>query len=196
MKNFINEWEKIDHRTKKTKAALVGALSSIIKENRLAEVTVSELARRASVTRKTFYNHYPSVEALVEDVEERVVGTVLSLLEFNKELFSPGHTYEFFLKLAAGLKRQKELWRLFSSTKGNYRILERLKGYLERYVTAFLGEGKEDRETFAFRVRIYLESLTRLFLEWMEGSMKISNEKIAEMASRMTEALLDTKEKK
>lgn len=74
--------------------------------------------------------------------------------------------------------------------KGQLQNTERLKGYLEKYVRGFLGESGEDKETFSFRVRIYLDSLIRLFLEWMEGSMKISNEKIAEMASRMTEALL------
>ena len=187
---------KLDIRTLKTQSIIQETLKKILLNKDVKDITVYELCKEANINRGTFYNHYPSVEALVEDVEERVIGTVLAMLEFNKELFSPGHTYEFFLKLAAGLKRQKELWKLFSSTKGNYRILERLKGYLEKYVRGFLGESGEDKETFSFRVRIYLDSLIRLFLEWMEGSMKISNEKIAEMASRMTEALLGTKDKK
>lgn len=195
MKNFINELEKIDYRTRKTKEALVGALSSIVKEKRLTDITVSELARRASVTRRTFYNHYASVEAMVHDVEERVIGTVLSMVERNRELFRAGETYEFFLRLAGALRNQKLLWHIFSAAKENYKILERLKSCLEIYIRQLMPHFEED-EFMTFRIHVYLDSLIRMFVRWMEHPVKVSNEKIAEMASRMTEALLGEEKQK
>lgn len=42
----------------KTEAALRDALLRLLKSKKLADITVSELAREASVSRSTFYQHY------------------------------------------------------------------------------------------------------------------------------------------
>lgn len=190
MKNFINEWEKIDYRSKKTRTALLGALSSMIKEKRLTDITVSELAKRASITRKTFYNHYNSIEAMVNEVEERVIGTVVSILDTNKEFFRQGNMYEFFLRIAKSFQRHKDLWRLFSLEKENYRIIEKIKSYLERYVSANLKNIAGEAEVAKFKVSVYLDSLVGMFLKWMDRSMRVPAEKIAEMAAGLTTSLL------
>ncbi len=191
MKNFINEWEKIDHRTRKTRKALVGALSSIVGEKHLAEVTVSELAKRASITRKTFYNHYRSIEAMVMDVEERVIRSVLTLLDTNRELLRKGNTYEFFVRLTDWLERHQELWRIFSAVKDKQVILEKLKKYIGKYMIRDMGEPLENAAVSSFRVSVYLDTVMNIFVKWLEDSMKVPGEKIAEMAQKLTESFLD-----
>lgn len=162
----------------------------MIKEKRLTDITVSELAKRASITRKTFYNHYNSIEAMVNEVEERVIGTVVAILDTNQELFRQGNMYEFFLRTAKSLQRHKDLWRLFSLEKENYRIIEKIKSYLERYIFVNIKNIAGEAEVTKFKVSVYLDSLVGMFLKWMDRSMRIPVEKIAEMAAGMTTSLL------
>ena len=49
---------KVDKRIRRTKKILTEALIEILKEKNVMDVTVSELAKKADVTRTTFYQYY------------------------------------------------------------------------------------------------------------------------------------------
>ena len=83
--------EKLDKRVVKTRAAIHDAFRSLIREGNTGRITVSALAREARIDRKTFYLHYESVEALIDEEVEGVVGKILSVVdigEFEKDPLS------------------------------------------------------------------------------------------------------------
>lgn len=62
----------MDRRVKKTKAAIRKAYFELLKDKEDSSISISELARRADIDRKTFYLHYDSTEDIVaEFCEER-----------------------------------------------------------------------------------------------------------------------------
>ena len=63
----------VDLRVQKTKAAIRGAFQAMICEMPAEKITVKELAGRARIHRKTFYLHYPSIEALYQELMEEIV---------------------------------------------------------------------------------------------------------------------------
>lgn len=61
----------LDRRTARTRKALREALATEIQATGdLAKVTVTAVADRAGITRRTFYSHYRDIPSLVRDVEE------------------------------------------------------------------------------------------------------------------------------
>lgn len=56
-----NASHKTDRRSRKTRAALVDALMSLLKEKPLQSITVTELTELADVNRATFYIHFQDV---------------------------------------------------------------------------------------------------------------------------------------
>ena len=74
---------KKDRRIIRTKKLIVDALISILKEKSVENITVSELAKKADITRATFYQYYKSPVEMLEtlqneityDVEEIVLET-------------------------------------------------------------------------------------------------------------------------
>lgn len=64
--------EREDRRVRKTRAQLRGALTQLMEEKPLREITVKELAQRADVNRGTFYAHYQDIPDMVERVEQEV----------------------------------------------------------------------------------------------------------------------------
>ena len=75
--------EKKYRRIIRTKKLIVDALISILKEKSVENITVSELAKKADITRATFYQYYKSPVEMLEtlqneityDVEEIVLET-------------------------------------------------------------------------------------------------------------------------
>ncbi|MFE6234501.1 TetR/AcrR family transcriptional regulator [Cellulosimicrobium sp. NPDC057862] len=60
--------------------AIVGAATSLMEENGGARFTVDELAARADVARRTIFNHFASLDDVVVEVCEDVLGTVVDAL--------------------------------------------------------------------------------------------------------------------
>lgn len=59
---------ELDPRVRRTRTLLQDALRSLLREKRFANVTVAEIAERATVNRNTFYLHYEDKFALLESV--------------------------------------------------------------------------------------------------------------------------------
>lgn len=52
---------KDDRRSKKTEKALLRALSELLEQKQLREITVNELVQRADLHRSTFYTHHMTI---------------------------------------------------------------------------------------------------------------------------------------
>ena len=61
--------EHVDRRVRRSRRAIVAAFDRLITEVPLEQVTVSAIAREADVDRKTFYQHFGSVDGLLDEVE-------------------------------------------------------------------------------------------------------------------------------
>ena len=66
------EEPKTDRRVRKTKKQLRMALTALMMERGVGDITVREIAELADVNRGTFYAHYRDVNDLLAQVEESV----------------------------------------------------------------------------------------------------------------------------
>ena len=62
------EAKKADRRVISTRSAIRKAFTDLLAETAYNKITITALAKRADVDRKTFYTHYSSVDNLLEDV--------------------------------------------------------------------------------------------------------------------------------
>lgn len=60
--------EKLDPRVVRTRQLLQKALKELLREGRFSEITVQDIAERATVNRATFYAHFEDKYALLEDM--------------------------------------------------------------------------------------------------------------------------------
>ena len=65
----------MDRRVAKTRETIRQAYFDLVLEKGGKRVTVSEIARKANIDRKTFYLHYQSTEEIIEEFaeEKRVI---------------------------------------------------------------------------------------------------------------------------
>lgn len=60
------EAKKADRRVIRTRSAIRKAFTDLLAETAYNKITITALAKRADVDRKTFYTHYSSVDNLLE----------------------------------------------------------------------------------------------------------------------------------
>ena len=77
----------MDKRVSKTRDAIIDAYLELIYEKKDQKITISELAHRANIARKTFYLHYETLEDIMRDAAHRKIDELLHLLE-KKRFFS------------------------------------------------------------------------------------------------------------
>ena len=68
----MENMEKVDKRIRRTKKILTEALIDILKEKNVEDITVSELAKRADVTRTTFYQYYRDPVDMLEQLQYEI----------------------------------------------------------------------------------------------------------------------------
>jgi AcrR family transcriptional regulator len=73
--------EREDRRVRRTKAQLVAALTALLKQKDLKDISVIELTRLADVNRGTFYLHYRDMYDLFSQVEEELKETFLAIID-------------------------------------------------------------------------------------------------------------------
>ena len=66
--------EKTDLRVIRTRKAIRDAFCDMIMEMDFQDITIKELTRRAMINRNTFYLHYESLEALLQELQDEIAG--------------------------------------------------------------------------------------------------------------------------
>ena len=79
----------MDRRVRKTHKAIMQAYFDLIRENKTTKVSVSDIARKADIDRKTFYLHFDSVDQVLEKYIDERVTYIDSLLEENNYFSDP-----------------------------------------------------------------------------------------------------------
>ena len=79
----------MDRRKVKTREAIIKAYLDLITEKGTSQVTISELARRANIDRKTFYLHYYSADDVLSEYVEQKFNMIVSVMEENHYFDSP-----------------------------------------------------------------------------------------------------------
>ena len=66
--------EILDRRVRKTRRQLKECLTRLLKEKKIQDITVRELAEMADINLGTFYLHYKDVFDLMDQIKNELVG--------------------------------------------------------------------------------------------------------------------------
>lgn len=180
---------KKDRRIVKTRRAIKLALIDIMKKKDISEITISELSKRADVNRKTFYAHYPNVNAVFSDIEDEIIGTMRELLlkEKNSGYREPAR---FFLTLNRLLNENfefyKNIFRLDNSVSFLNKIKELIKETALRDAVAKL---KMPEEYSNLITEFLVGGFVSMYIEWFYSKRTVSIETLANTAGALVEEI-------
>lgn len=179
------ERKQIDLRAVKTRRAIRAAFEQMICEMSAGKITVKELAERACINRKTFYLHYPAIEALFDEVLVELMDTYFEQVETTPE--GPrdiwGHAQRFFMFLA---DQPESTERLICQSSVYDFGRELYREQMTRYRAAgdLFGDLSDAKQKL---VRHFIRATALDFYrQWVRGGKAVPPEEAAELLSELT----------
>lgn len=169
----------------KTQKMIKLAFAELINEKKeLSKITVTELVKRAGITRSTFYTHYDDIYDVANDYQ---LETIELLISDENILYSKDDIFNYFNDVFKCLKKNEEIYKMLLSSNETIKFLEKLKNmssqkiysalkkengnndYLELDVSFFMnGVIAEIIKYFRFQSNYTLDSLLINSKKWFE----------------------------
>ena len=132
----------LNSSSKKTRNLIKQTFAQLLNEKKqLDKVTVTELVKRAGITRSTFYTHYDNIYEVAHDYE---LQTLELLCSENLKLYSKQDIIEYLNNVIQYLKENEETYKLLLSADESLLFLEKLKRVVSEKIYNALKDSYND----------------------------------------------------
>ena len=162
-----------DRRVVKTKRAIRNAFMSLLASKDINDITVSDIAIAADINRKTFYNYYAGVYAVVDEIENEMISRldgVLTEIDFTKNMNRP---YMVFEKLTGVINTDPEFFGYLLSMKSNATLTNKLVSLLKTKTMEILKKylKAEDRK-LELMLDFMVPGMVAVYQKWYNSGRK------------------------
>lgn len=165
---------KKDLRVIKTKERLHDALIVILQEKNLDKITISELCKKASVNRGTFYLHYQDVAELFEEYYHGMTE------DLRKAYYEPYLLTQYkienlsadMVRIFHHIEKYKQFYKIVFNRKTPimyyYRLFEIIRSYLQDSISEINIENNE------FIASYQANAILGMVIQWIQNDFKES----------------------
>lgn len=175
--NNMQACKRSDKRVARTERAIEAAFESLLFEQAYASMTISGIARRAGIDRKTFYLHYASIDALLRSLlDELVLSVMNAYLAAEAEEDPLERSVDTSVKrcyrvIDEVLDRKRNLYMLIAQKLPYGVIFERIKEPLMREILSrgLMPSANPSGELFDCCVSYVLGGTLELYVSWFKA---------------------------
>lgn len=180
---------KVDKRVLKTKRAIFTAFAQLLSEKDLSHITITDIANKAEINRKTFYNYYSNIYEVMEEIENLTVSTFEKRLDQIEFEDMSSFLNQLFIQFTDTINSDLEFFsHLFKTNNRSFlvkKIIDSLKDYIQKRI-----EEKEeiDKHTFNLICDFCVPGIISVYVNWFMNNQDIS---IEELSSHLTQLILE-----
>lgn len=179
--------KKSDRRVRKTKKTLIDALTVLMSQKRINNITVTELTELADLNRSTFYLYYNDIYDMVEKVESEMLADFTEA--FNKYFNQSdkcnaafNNVVSFFTFLFEFVKKNAKMCKILLGPDGDYAFLEKLKSIIKSQPD-FNNDVQNIKMQYADP--FIISGCIGIIQQWLDYDMKESPKDMATMVSEL-----------
>ncbi|GLX69914.1 TetR/AcrR family transcriptional regulator [Paenibacillus glycanilyticus] len=119
----------MDRRVVRSREALKQALLALMKQKDFDEISITEIVELANYNRGTFYSHYESKEALLDDIIYALIEELLQSFRApyeNEEYFSIHELPAHSVKIFEHIHEHAELYTLLMKSNAHSHLREKM----------------------------------------------------------------------
>lgn len=184
---LANEYlQSTETQLNKSKKKLVMSLIEMSTDKSVDKITVSALAKRAGVDRKTFYLHYRSIDDVYKECDELVARSVGGFMK-GIVVCNPKRRFKFFDELNRIIVENLEFFQDFLCS-GAYtlfidRVLSIIKdGLFEIIDNEHPQMSKHDRAMLDICIDGMLSAVLTMYLSWFKDDRSLTLDEIGELS--------------
>lgn len=176
---------KGNRRTKVTQKLLKESLISLLQDNEIHKITVTDICKQADVNRGTFYAYYQDPYALLQSIEDELFDKIVEYLCMGVGIENKLQVMTKIFELAI---ENKELVKLLVFRQGDNRILNRILSIItnddiNEYQSNLMSLG----ETYTkYVTRFAVNGAVGVIQAWLENDLKEPPEEIAKIVTEIT----------
>ena len=177
--------QKKDKRARRSDAAIRKAFYELLVERDYDKITVTELARRADIDRKTFYLHYASIDdlsdALMHEEVSQLADKVRASITKSGEAIDIHQLYETIGIETIEMIGNRAGVLKYAQLEG---VLTRLKPVVVETIISedLLGLSEVLGEHWKMAASSFVAGIFELYLQWYEGNSELELKELAKIA--------------
>ena len=117
--------KKEDRRVRRTKKLLTQALTELMQQKQIKDITVTELTEKADMNRGTFYLYYRDVFDMVEKIEDDMFSALDRIIALHSADVAEYQTRPILTDLFTLIEENQEMCRVLLSANGDMNFLHR-----------------------------------------------------------------------
>ena len=178
------EEKKVDRRVRKTKRQLRLALTKLLQEKPIKDITVREIADMVDINRGTFYLHYKDVYDMLEQVEAEMFEEFNQILNAQPSIVNAENPYPILNDIFHFFINYSDMAIALLGPNGDHAFVNRLKAIVKdkcfQEITAAYEGAHSERFEYFYEFIVY--GCIGLFQRWLETGMKEPPEEMARLA--------------
>ncbi|MGN1301755.1 MAG: TetR/AcrR family transcriptional regulator [Clostridia bacterium] len=175
----------LNSSSRKTRELIKKTFAELMNEKKeLSKITVTELVKRADITRSTFYTHYDDIYEVVNDYQ---LETIELLVSDDKVLDSIQDIYNYFDDIFDCLKENEEIYKMLLVSNGSLLFLEELKKLAGEKIYYAMRNIIKNNKYLELDVSFYMSGIISELVKYFRGQSDYSLEELLENSKKWFE---------
>lgn len=179
--------KKEDRRIRKTQKSIRDALSNLMAEKEISQITIKELSEKANINRKTFYMHYTCIDDLIDKIGNEFADEFLLIL--GKYDFFDSHfdALALFNGLNYVISEDFDFYqRLLCSNSNNFLLTKIKKILKDTLLEKYQNKFKLSKDVLSLYAEYAACGVISMYIEWFNMNSQLSLEDLAKEAANIT----------
>lgn len=181
------EEKKIDRRIAKTKKAIYRAFAQLLSEKNINDITIKDIADRADINRKTFYNYYDGIYELTSEIENKIIDSFEKVIRehnVNELLHNPNKMFDELVKI---INSDFDFYQHLISVESNSNLVSKLFISLKSRAKEVISEYSVlDEATLDIVLDFVISGMFTVFQRWFNSSKEHSLDDMAKIVATLS----------
>lgn len=181
------EEKKVDRRIAKTKKAIYRAFAQLLSEKNINDITIKDIADRADINRKTFYNYYDGIYELTSEIENKIIDSFEKVIRehnVNELLHNPNKMFDELVKI---INSDFDFYQYLISVESNSNLVSKLFISLKSRAKEVISEYSVlDEATLDIVLDFVISGMFTVFQRWFNSSKEHSLDDMAKIVATLS----------
>lgn len=181
------EEKKVDRRIAKTKKAIYRAFAQLLSEKNINDITIKDIADRADINRKTFYNYYDGIYELTDEIENKIIDSFEKVIRehnVNELLHNPNKMFDELVKI---INSDFDFYQHLISVESNSNLVSKLFISLKSRAKEVISEYSVlDEATLDIVLDFVISGMFTVFQRWFNSSKEHSLDDMAKIVATLS----------
>ncbi|WP_026882170.1 TetR/AcrR family transcriptional regulator [Clostridium akagii] len=160
-----------------TKESIFTALMILMEQKNFNEISITELAKKAGVSRMAFYRNYNKMEDIITNYLDEFLENYAKRILGSEKI----DNYESVRIYFAYFRKQDKLINNLNNSNLNYLILERCTGFFHVLFQNSVCKKSHFPERDRYTIEFLVGGLYKVLIEWANSGMKESDEEMSKI---------------